>query len=174
MRKFDRTVGLVSFCMCFGIGHAAEPSDIYADLYSVLHQKAAAPEKMGCFNRAPFGEGFACDSNEPGASFQYHALFVDSVSQTYRNEVVTTTLSFSPDHCIAYDGFEAHLLKSSDGKLVKFWRSDHWYRPDGSGSGERDDYRFYEAKKLSVFHRIKTDTSCITEIQMTKRIRSKD
>lgn len=172
MRKFVSTVGLVFFCLCFCIGHTAEPNDLYADLYNVLQKKAAAPEKMGCSNRAPFGEGFACGSNEPGASFQYRSLFVDSVSQTYRNEVVTTTLSFSPDHCVVYDGFENHLLKSSDGKLVRFWRSDHWYRPDGTGNGERDDFRFYEAKKLSVFHRAKTDTSCITEIQMTKRIRS--
>jgi hypothetical protein len=172
MRKFDRAVGLVSLCLAFGLAQAAEPVDQYGELYQVLVQKAAAPEQMGCVNRAPFGEGYACEANEPGAPFQRNSLVVDNVSQTYRNEVVTTTLVFSPDHCIAYDGFETHLLKASDSKQVEFWRKDHWYRPDGSGTGDRDDYRFYGAKKLSIFHMSKAVSPCITEIQMTKRIRS--
>lgn len=172
MGKFDRAVGLASLCVFFGIAHAAEPNDLYGELYQVLYQKAAAPEKLGCVNRAPFGEGFVCGADDPGASFRQNALVIDNVSQTYRNEVVTTILTFSPDHCIAYDAFEEHLLKSSDSKLVKFWRKDHWYRADGSGTGERDDYHFYGARKLSVFHRFKADSPCITEIQMAKRVSS--
>lgn len=167
--NFGKIVGLL--CLSFGVAQAAEPAEQYAELYQLLAQKAAAPEKMGCVNRAPFGEGFACDANEPGASFRRNALEIDSVAQAYRNEVVMTTLTFSPDHCIASGGFEAYLLKSPDGKQVKFWRTDHWYRPDGSGTGDRDDYYFHEARKLSVFHMSKTVSPCITEIQMVKRVR---
>jgi hypothetical protein len=171
VKKFDMMVALVCFCSCFGIAHAADPNELYADLSQVLSRKAVAPEKLNCVNRAPFGEGYACGQDEPGASFTLNTLTVDSVSQRYRNEVITTTLLFSPDHCIAYDGFEAYLLKTSDRKLVKFWRSDRTFSVDGGAAGVRDDFRFYEAKKLSIFHKSNADTGCITQIQITKRIK---
>lgn len=169
MKRFGIITSMVVVFANFGIAQAEDQSKAYQDLYQILDQSAATPEKIGCANRAPFSDGYICGPNEPAFSFKHGTLsaFVDGVQVARSNSVVHDVIFFSPNECMNFEEFHQYLSRSSEHKSIKHLRSFDVSASDGGVSGVADEFKFRSAQ-ISIVHKYATESSCILSIDIKK------